>query len=75
LRLLCVLCGREQKAEQLRPTNKKSPLSFDDPAVFDVIGKADTVTLCQVESRAQMQRLPLTQPRNLEELAVQIPII
>jgi DNA polymerase III alpha subunit len=40
-----------------------------------MIGKADTVTLCQVESRAQMQRLPLTQPRNLEELTVQIPII
>jgi error-prone DNA polymerase len=50
-------------------------LSFDDPAVYDVIDKADTVTLFQVESRAQMQRLPLTQPRNLEDLAVQIAII
>lgn len=50
-------------------------LSFDDPAVYDCICAADTVGVFQVESRAQMQSLHRTRPRNFSELGVQVAII
>jgi error-prone DNA polymerase len=52
-----------------------SRIPYDDPAVYDDICRADTVGVFQIESRAQMQTLPRTQPRNLEDLAVQVAII
>ena len=36
----------------------------DDPLVYDLIGKADTIGVFQVESRAQMQSLPRVKPRS-----------
>jgi len=50
-------------------------IPVDDPNVYDMLGAADTIGLFQVESRAQMQSLPQTQPRNLSELAIQISLI
>jgi error-prone DNA polymerase len=52
-----------------------SRIPYDDPAVYDDICRADTVGVFQVESRAQMQTLPRTQPRSMEDLAVQVAII
>lgn len=48
---------------------------FDDPEVYEMLAAADSVGLFQVESRAQMQSLPRTRPRNLSELAIQVAII
>ncbi|MCW5577071.1 MAG: error-prone DNA polymerase [Dokdonella sp.] len=50
----------------------------DEPgsaAVFDMIGKADTVGVFQIESRAQMSMLPRLKPRNFHDLVVQIAIV
>jgi error-prone DNA polymerase len=47
----------------------------DDPEVYDLIGRADTVGVFQVESRAQMQTLPKVRPRSMEDLAVQVAMI
>ncbi|KAB2901712.1 MAG: DNA polymerase III subunit alpha [Dokdonella sp.] len=44
-------------------------------AVFDMIGKADTVGVFQIESRAQMSMLPRLRPRNFHDLVVQIAIV
>jgi error-prone DNA polymerase len=52
-----------------------STIAYDDPAVYDAISKGDTVGLFQVESRAQIQMLTRTQPRNLDDLAVQVAIV
>ncbi len=52
-----------------------SRIPFDDPAVYDEISAGDTVGVFQIESRAQIQLLPRTQPRNLDELAIEIAII
>ena len=43
--------------------------------VYDMIGQADTVGVFQIESRAQMNSLPRTQPQNLYELAIQVALI
>jgi error-prone DNA polymerase len=50
-------------------------LPEDDARVYDMIGRADTVGIFQVESRAQMQSLPRVKPRSLEDLGVQVAII
>lgn len=50
-------------------------LSFDDPAVYDMICQADTIGVFQVESRAQMQVLPRLKPRCFADLVVSISLI
>jgi error-prone DNA polymerase len=50
-------------------------IPYDDTAVYDAICNGDTVGLFQVESRAQIQMLTRTQPRNLDDLAVQVAIV
>ena len=52
-----------------------SRIDFDDPAVYDDIRNGDTVGVFQIESRAQIAMLPRTQPRNLDDLAVQVAIV
>ena len=52
-----------------------SRIPFDDPDVFDDICRGDTVGVFQIESRAQIAMLPRTQPRNLDDLTVQVSIV
>ena len=47
----------------------------DDPLVYDLIGRTDTIGVFQVESRAQMQSLPRVKPRSLEDLGIEVAII
>jgi len=47
----------------------------DDPATYDMLCRADTIGLFQVESRAQMATLPRFRPRNFYDLAMQVAII
>jgi DNA polymerase III alpha subunit len=50
-------------------------LPEDVPEVFAMLQAADTVGVFQVESRAQMQTLPKSRPRNLDDLVVEVAII
>jgi error-prone DNA polymerase len=50
-------------------------IPHDDPAIYDQICIGDTIGLFQIESRAQIGTLPHTQPRNLDDLAVQVAIV
>lgn len=50
-------------------------LPEDVPEVFEMLQAADTVGVFQVESRAQMQTLPKSKPRNLDDLVVEVAII
>jgi error-prone DNA polymerase len=52
-----------------------SRIDFQDEALYDRICSGDTVGLFQIESRAQIQMLRRTRPRNLEDLAVQVAIV
>ncbi|MEZ4437317.1 MAG: error-prone DNA polymerase, partial [bacterium] len=47
----------------------------DRQEVYDMIARADTVGLFQIESRAQMNTLPRTRPQTLYELAIQVGLI
>ena len=47
----------------------------DDPAVYRLLQRADTIGVFQVESRAQMATLPRIHPERFYDLVVQIAII
>jgi error-prone DNA polymerase len=47
----------------------------EDPAVYDMLGEADTIGVFQVESRAQMAFLPRMKPRNFYDLVIEVAII
>jgi error-prone DNA polymerase len=47
----------------------------DDPAVYDLLQKADTIGVFQVESRAQMATLPRMKPEKFYDLVVEVAII
>ncbi len=47
----------------------------EDPAVYDMLCKADSVGVFQVESRAQMTMLPRLQPRCLYDLVIEVAIV
>jgi error-prone DNA polymerase len=47
----------------------------DDPAVFELLCRADTIGTFQVESRAQMATLPIMRPATFYDLAIEVAII
>ena len=50
-------------------------LALDDARVYDMICAVDTIGLFQIESRAQQQALYQSQPREFNDLVVQVAII
>jgi error-prone DNA polymerase len=50
-------------------------IPLDDPAVYDMICKADTVGVFQIESRAQMSMLPRLKPRTFYDLVIEVAIV
>ena len=47
----------------------------EEPAVYDMLCRADSVGVFQVESRAQIGTLPRLQPREFYDLAIEIALI
>ena len=47
----------------------------EDEATYDMICKADTVGVFQIESRAQMNMLPRLQPRCFYDLVIEVAIV
>ena len=47
----------------------------EDPAVYDMMGNADTVGVFQIESRAQMAMLPRLRPRCFYDLVIEVAIV
>jgi error-prone DNA polymerase len=47
----------------------------DDPAVYDMLCKGDSLGVFQVESRAQMNMLPRLRPREFYDLVIEVAIV
>ncbi len=47
----------------------------DDKETFDMICRAETVGVFQIESRAQMAMLPRLQPRNYYDIVIEVSIV
>ncbi len=64
--LLAAYRGTRQNLASLPP---------DDPKVYAMLGRADSLGVFQVESRAQMNFLPRMRPRTFYDLVIQVAII
>ncbi len=47
----------------------------EDPKVYEMIGRADTIGVFQIESRAQMSMLPRLKPGQYYDLVIQVAIV
>jgi error-prone DNA polymerase len=47
----------------------------EDPAVYEMVSRADTIGVFQIESRAQMSLLPRLKPRRFYDLVISVAII
>lgn len=76
LRMLAMLAeaARWIEATTGRPF-EWSTLTYDDPAVYDLISSGDTIGCFQVESRAQAQMLPRLKPVCFNDLMIAISLI
>jgi len=70
------------RARMAMAAGREVPLPFvmgsvpaEDARVYDMISRADTVGVFQIESRAQMSMLPRLRPRNYYDLVIEVAII
>lgn len=54
---------------------KLSAIPAEDPAVYAMLSRADSVGVFQVESRAQMTMLPRLKPREFYDLVIEVAIV
>lgn len=69
-----------QRCLKLVGSRRGRPLTLDDiprndPLTFDMMCRADTIGVFQIESRAQMSMLPRMKPREFYDLVVQVAIV
>ena len=61
--------------EELGPNPTMADIPPEDPDVYEMISRGDTVGLFQIESRAQMSMLPRMKPRTFYDLVIEVAII
>ncbi|MFZ2508013.1 MAG: error-prone DNA polymerase, partial [Steroidobacteraceae bacterium] len=54
---------------------RMSDIPPEDPAVYEMICRADTIGVFQIESRAQMAMLPRLKPRCYYDLVIEVAIV
>jgi error-prone DNA polymerase len=76
---LGMLSAVERCVETIAATRNEridlSRIPFDDKRTFEMIQRADTTGVFQIESRAQMGSLQRTKPANLDDLTVQVALV
>jgi error-prone DNA polymerase len=76
---LGMLSAVERCVETIAATRNEridlSRIPFDDKPTFEMIQRADTTGVFQIESRAQMGSLRRTMPANLDDLTVQVALV
>ncbi len=73
--LTCIRKGFELLARHYGITHTLGSIPREDPAVYDMLCRADSVGVFQVESRAQMNMLPRLKPRCFYDLVIEVAIV
>ena len=73
--LSCIRKGLDLLAREHDRALDLAEVPAEDPAVYDMLCKADTVGVFQVESRAQMSMLPRLKPRVFYDLVIEVAIV
>ena len=61
--------------KSVRLTLDHPVLQAEDEATYEMMRRADTLGVFQIESRAQMSMLPRMQPENFYDIAIQVAIV
>ena len=73
--LTCIRKSLDLIAAQGGPRLTLATVPKEDPAVYDMLCRADAVGVFQVESRAQMNFLPRMRPRVFYDLVIEVAIV
>ncbi len=73
--LTCIRKCFDLIAQHGGPRYSLENLPREDPAVYDMLCRADAIGVFQVESRAQMNFLPRMRPRCLYDLVIEVAIV
>ena len=73
--LTCIRKAFELIALHERTNYTLATVPREDPAVYDMLCKADAIGVFQVESRAQMNMLPRLAPREFYDLVIEVAIV
>jgi len=73
--LTCVSKCFETLADKYGIDYDMATIPAEDEATYDMICKADTVGVFQIESRAQMSMLPRLKPREFYDLVIEVAIV
>ena len=67
--------GSADLAEKFDPIDVLARVPKEDGAVYEMITRADTVGVFQIESRAQMAMLPRLKPKRFYDLVIEVAIV
>ena len=73
--LSCLRRGLDLLQHRYGKSYSLATLPQDDPAVYEMLSRADSVGVFQVESRAQMSMLPRLKPRCFYDLVIEVAIV
>src|SRR6056297_2101851 len=73
--LTCIRKAFDLIAAEHGTRHTLASLPAEDPAVYDMLCRADSLGVFQVESRAQMNFLPRLRPRTFYDLVIEVAII
>ena len=73
--LTCIRKGLDLIARHYGRSFSLSTVPREDPAVYAMLSKADSVGVFQVESRAQMSMLPRLKPQCFYDLVIEVAIV
>ena len=73
--LTCIRKGLDLIRDLYGETFDLATMPKEQEAVYDMLGKADSLGVFQVESRAQMSMLPRLKPNNFYDLVIEVAIV
>ncbi len=73
--LTCLRNGFELLKKHYGRSYTLGNLPAEEPAVYDMISRADTIGVFQIESRAQMSMLPRLKPNKFYDLVIEVAIV
>ncbi|MBC8165529.1 MAG: error-prone DNA polymerase, partial [Bryobacteraceae bacterium] len=75
LGMMSVLQDSVELTSRNGPKVDLARIPLDDPAVYEMMCKAETIGVFQIESRAQMATLPRMKPKEFYDVVVEVAII
>jgi error-prone DNA polymerase len=73
--LTCLRKSLDLLQKHYGQTYSLASLPAEEPAVYQMISRADTIGVFQIESRAQMSMLPRLRPANFYDLVIEVAIV